>query len=73
MAATQKAEKQAEDALKTARDNANAAEWAYHKMILGVREQAVSQYGDDSNEIQVLGLKKKSEYKRSGGRPKKNP
>ncbi len=56
-------EAQAEVALKTARDNAVAAEWDFHNYILGVKKQVVAQYGDSSNEIQSLGLKKKTEYK----------
>lgn len=54
----------AERALKTARDVATAAEWDFHNYILGVKKQVAAQYGDDSNEIQSLGLKKKSEYKK---------
>ncbi len=55
------AEKQAE--CDTARDIAAAAEWAFHNMILGAKDQVKAQYGEDSNELQALGLKKKSEYK----------
>ncbi|MES2732083.1 MAG: hypothetical protein V4714_10055 [Bacteroidota bacterium] len=63
MDASQKAEKKAADALKTARDVSTAAEWAYHNAILGVKQQVIAQFGDDSAEIQLFGLKKKSEYK----------
>lgn len=58
------AEAQAEAALKTARDEANTAEWAFHNYMLGVKDQVTAQYGNSSNELQSLGLKKKSEYKR---------
>ncbi len=58
-----KAEQQAVIALKSARDNAVAAEWNFHNYILGVKSQVIAQYGDSSNEIQALGLKKKTEYK----------
>ena len=64
------AEAQAEAALKTARDTAVAAEWAAHNVIIGVKDQVKAQYGPASNEVQALGLKKKTEYKRrtaSGG------
>ena len=59
----QQAEVHAANALATARDNAAAAEWEFHNAILGVKEQVIAQYGKNSNELQTLGLKKKSEYK----------
>jgi hypothetical protein len=37
--------------------------------MLGAKNQVKAQFGDSSNEIQSLGLKKKSEYK-SGGKKK---
>lgn len=55
-----------ENALKASRDDATAAEWAYHNAILGGKAQVVAQYGDDSNEVQSIGLKKKSERRRGG-------
>lgn len=55
------AQKQAD--LDSARDDATAAEWAFHNMVLGAKDQVIAQFGDDSNEVQALGLKKKSEYK----------
>ncbi|MDQ1590721.1 MAG: hypothetical protein QOG71_1348 [Pyrinomonadaceae bacterium] len=33
-------------------------------MVLGSRDQVVAQFGKDSNEVQAVGLKKASEYKR---------
>ena len=54
----------AEKALKTARDESVAAEWSFHNYMLGAKDQIIAQFGDDSNEIQTLGVKKKSEYKR---------
>ena len=63
MTAAQTAETQAATALKTARDKATAAEWTFHNSILGAKRQVSAQFGDDSNEIQALGLKKKSERK----------
>ncbi|MFZ5909025.1 MAG: hypothetical protein ACOYYU_03310 [Chloroflexota bacterium] len=59
----QKAEVNAQNALAAARDAAVAAEWEFHNMILGVKEQVIAQYGRDSDQVQALGLKKKSEYK----------
>ncbi len=61
--AAQTAETQAEAAFKTARDNAVKAEWVFHNLLLGVKDQVASQFGRDSNEYQALGLKKKSERK----------
>lgn len=57
-------------ALKTARDNAVAAEQAFHAMALGVRDQVVAQFGQDSNEVQSIGRKKKSERRSSARKPK---
>jgi hypothetical protein len=59
----QTAETQAEVAYAAARDNAVAAEWAFHEAILGVKDQVTSQFGRNSNEYQALGLKKKMERK----------
>jgi len=59
----QRAEVNAQNALAAARDAAVAAEWEFHNMILGVKEQVIARYGKDSDQVQALGLKKKSEYK----------
>lgn len=48
---------------KAARDEAVLAEWAFHNLILGTKEQVVAQFGRDSDQVQAVGLKKKSEYK----------
>ena len=64
MEAAQEAEVNAANALAAARDGAVAAEWDYHNAMLGVKDQVVAQYGDDSDQVQSLGLKKKSERKR---------
>jgi glutathione peroxidase-family protein len=58
----------AEKAWKTARDEANDAQWGFHNYMLGAKDQVLAQFGADSNELQLLGLKKKSEYKRPGKR-----
>jgi len=63
------AQKQAE--LDAARDEATAAEWAFHNGILGAKDQIIAQFGADSNELQGLGLKKKSEYKSPSPKAKK--
>ena len=56
-----------------ARDAANAAEWAFHNLVLGARDQVRAQYGEDSDQVQAIGLKKKSEHKRPGPRTPKTP
>src|ERR1044072_61359 len=63
MDALRVAETQAYAAAATARDEATEAEWKFHNAMLGVKAQVTAQYGPDSNEVQSLGLKKKSEYK----------
>lgn len=63
METAQQAETQAEAAWKAARDAANAKEWAFHNLVLGAKKQVVAQFGDDSDEAQAIGLKKKSEWK----------
>ena len=63
METAQQAETQAEAAWKAARDNANAKEWAFHNLVLGAKQQVVAQFGNDSDEAQAVGLKKKSEYR----------
>jgi hypothetical protein len=47
------------------RDQAGAAEWEMHDGILGARAQVIAQYGPDSHAVQLLGLKRKSERKRT--------
>ena len=63
MQAAQQAEVNAQNALDAARDAANKAEWDFHNAMLGVKEQVTAQYGDDSDQVQSLGLTKKSERK----------
>lgn len=57
------AEAQAEAALAAARDNSVAAEWEFHNLILGAKDQVIAQFGRNSNEVQALKLKKASERK----------
>lgn len=45
-----------------ARDDTVAAEWAFHNLVLGGKDQVIAQYGDDSGEVQAVGLKRKSEH-----------
>ena len=64
MEEARQAEVRAVQALAAARDAAQAAEWALHEGILGAKSQVIAQYGPDSNAVQLLGLKKKSERRR---------
>ena len=52
-----------QNALATARDASTAAEWEFHNFMLAVKEQVIAQFGKNSDQLQALGLKKKSEYK----------
>lgn len=58
-----RAEAQVQAAMAAARDSTVAKEWEFHNLMLGVKEQIIAQFGKDSNEVQALGLKRKSEYK----------
>jgi len=59
----QATEVQAAAALATARDMAVAAEWEFHNLMLGAKDQVIAQFERDSNEVQAIGLKKSSERK----------
>lgn len=50
-------------AADAARDHAVAAEWEFHNAVLGMKDQVRAQYGSDSDQVQALGLKKKSKYR----------
>lgn len=63
------AEAKAVEALARAREEALELEWRFHELVLGAKRQVIAQYGDDSDEITTLGMKKKSE--RRYGRPRK--
>ena len=52
---------QAEAGWQAARDANVAAQWTFHNAMLGAKQQVLAQYGDDSDEAQAVGLKKKSE------------
>ena len=71
MKAAQEAEVNAQNALASARDTAAAAEWDFHNTMLGIKDQVVAQYGKDSDQLQSLGLKKKSERKAPKPKAKK--
>ena len=69
---------QKEGAFKASRDALVAAQWAFHNVIIGGKQQVVGKFGDDSDQAQAVGLKKKSERakpkrKSSGGNPPPKP
>lgn len=70
MRAAQAAEDQASAALDTARDFAVEKEWATHNIILGVKDSIRAQFGKDSAQVQEIGLKRTSEYKKRRPTPK---
>ncbi len=55
-------------ALTAARDAAIAAEWELHNTVLGIKAQVIAQYGDNSDAVHAIGLKKKSERRRPARR-----
>jgi hypothetical protein len=63
MDAAQTKEAQAVAAAAAARDEAVAAEWAFHNLTLGMRDQVIAQFSRESNEAQMVGRKKPSEYR----------
>jgi hypothetical protein len=62
------AEINAQNALDAARAAVIRAEWAFHNAMLGAKDQVIAQYGADSDAVQSLGLKRKSERKRPARR-----
>lgn len=60
-------------AFDAARDDLVSAQWVRHNLVLGMRTQIKAQFGEDSNELQAVGLKKKSEYKKGGRRKPATP
>ncbi len=58
------ASSEAEGAAEAARDSLVAKQWEFHNLILGTKDQVMAQFGPNSDEVQAVKLKKKSEYKR---------
>jgi len=50
LVAKRDAEAQAQAAPDSARDDATAAEWAFHNKVLGAKDQVKAQFGDNSND-----------------------
>lgn len=70
MHAAQIAEDQTLATAATARDKAAEAEWKVHNLMLGAKDQVKAQFGKDSVQVQEIGLKKTSDYKRPGRKTK---
>ena len=64
MTTAQNTEVQKQGELDAARDAANTNEWAFHNKVLEAKKQVAAQYGSDSDQLQAIGLKKKSEYRK---------
>jgi hypothetical protein len=64
MVAAQTKAVQDEAKANAGRDSAVAAEWEFHDYIRNAKTQVKAQYGENSDELAALGLKKKSEYKK---------
>lgn len=58
--------------LDGARNDLVAAYWTRHELVLGMRAEVKTQFGDSSNEVEAVGLKPKNKYKK-GGRRKTAP
>jgi len=54
-------------------DDAIGGEWFFHDYVRNMRIQVKAQYGEDSNEIQTVGRKKRSEYKSPTKKKKPTP
>ena len=72
MQAERLAEDQTLAALATARDKASAAEWRTHNLMLLAKDQVRAQFGKDSTQLQEIGLKKTSDYRRPARKGKDN-
>ena len=61
--AADEAERKTQAAFSAAHKVAVAADWDFHDAMMGVKYQVIAQYGPDSDQVVLLGLKKKSERK----------
>ena len=73
MTTAQATEVQKEGEADAARDAANTSEWAFHNKVLEAKKQVAAQYGSDSDQLQAIGLKKKSEYKKPAKKKQPTP
>jgi len=58
------AEINAINTLSAIRSDLIAVQWKYHNGIRGAKDQVIAQYGPDSDQVVVVGLKKKSDRQR---------
>lgn len=72
MTGSQTIEAQKHDEYEAAKDNSASDEHDFHNRLLGAKTQVKAQFGENSNEFQSLGMKKKEEYK-VGRRSKSEP
>lgn len=63
MSASETKEVQDNAVFKASRDKKVADQWAFHDYVRNARIQVKAQFGENSDELQAVGLKKKSEYK----------
>jgi hypothetical protein len=63
---------QADGAAAAARDNLVVMQWQFHNLTLGAKDQVTAQYGPNSDQVQAVKRKKKSEYKSPKRTGKKN-
>lgn len=61
---SEQAESRSKRAYDVSVEQTTDAGWAIHTMVQAAKEQVVAQYGNDSNEVQMIGRKKRSQYKR---------
>lgn len=69
MEGSQSKEVQDKAVADASRDKKVADEWEFHDFIRNMRIQMKAQFGENSDEVSAVGLKKKSEYK--SPKPKK--
>lgn len=63
-----------EIAYNDARDKMVGLQWKQHEWVQGAREQVAAKFGKSSDQYAATGLKKKSEYRRTGPRgPRSSP
>ena len=54
---------QTQAAADAARDALVTQQWDFHEKMLGAKDQVQARYGPNSDQVQSMGRKKKSEYK----------
>lgn len=63
MQASEAAEIQKYNEWQAARDKKVADQWTFHDFTRNAKTQVKAQFGENSDEVAAVGLKKKSEYK----------